>query len=728
MKPLHRNDSAPSNLQRALPCRSWVLAVVMAGLVVGGGLLTLVGWLMHIDSLKSGAVGLAPMNPLTALLFIASGSALALTAQERAHAVTWAVRLLGLVVASVGGAILGRYLGLWNSSLDQLLFGNELGAGRMAPNAALYFTLAGFSLITLDARPRWFCRTSELMAVIVALGATVSLIGYAYGTANLYGIGRSSPRALNAAILFAVMSVGLLATRHQRTFFAILSSADAGGKIARRLLPAAIVIPIILGLLRVAGQRSGWYDTEFGTALMVIGTVFLLVLAILITAHALSNSDSRRREAEKAIQLYADIVRHIPIGLNIFRLEDTNDPRSLRFIDTNPSAAELLGTETRRLLGRTIVEAFPSVGERELRIYAEAARSGEAREIPEVHYGDDRVAANIWSVKAFPLPDQCVGLAFENISRRKAAEDQVRRLNEELEQRVEQRTAALAEANRDLTHKNQENEMFVYSVSHDLRSPLVSLQGFSKELGVTAQELSTLFDSDSVPADTSATARRLVDGDIQQSLKFIQSAVLRLGNIIDALLRLSRVGRVEYEIRELDTKAIVERVVEATSGELFERGLDVTIHELPRCHGDATAVEQVFANLFGNAVKYLDPSRRGQIEIGAVTQTTALSRDEQIFYIRDNGLGIPQACQEKVFQAFQRVHPKHAPGDGMGLAIVRRIVDRHGGRVWVESAEGQGSTFFFTLPIRSIPVSYVLSKNGGNQDEARTNGHLVGRG
>jgi signal transduction histidine kinase len=307
-----------------------------------------------------------------------------------------------------------------------------------------------------------------------------------------------------------------------------------------------------------------------------------------------------------------------------------------------------------------------------------------------------------------------------DIDDRKRAAQEIERLNGSLEQRVTQRTAELAEANRDLRQKNQENEMFVYSVSHDLRSPLVNLQGFSKELDLAASELSELMWEDSIPQRTRQQALALLDGDLRESIRFIQTGVMRLSGIIDALLRLSRVGRIEYHFENVDMNALANRIVESMGATLYDKGVNIKVHNLSPCHGDVTAIEQLFANLIGNAVKYLDSQRPGMIEIGQAAD----EGPERIYFVSDNGLGIPLAYHEKVFDSFKRFHPHAAPGDGMGLAIVRRIAERHGGEVRVESQEGRGSTFFVTLPGNQSTDTYHGTKEG-DRNAIRVDGHFV---
>jgi signal transduction histidine kinase len=281
-------------------------------------------------------------------------------------------------------------------------------------------------------------------------------------------------------------------------------------------------------------------------------------------------------------------------------------------------------------------------------------------------------------------------------SRRLAdAADSARRAREELERRLDQ----LNELNEQLRQQTEENETFIYSVSHDLRSPLVNLQGFSKELLMTCEQLKTLIDQAALPAAAATQARALVDRDIGESVQYIRKAVSRASAIIDSLLRLSRAGKVEYRLQRVHVAQIVQNVVDAMRSTINDRKADVRVRALDDAWGDATAIEQVFANLIGNAVSYLDPSRPGKVEVGMMDLPESPSEPSvRTYYVRDNGLGIPDAAIGKIFTAFQRYHSTHAVGEGLGLALVRRIVERHRGRIWAESREGHGSVFYFELP------------------------------
>lgn len=274
-----------------------------------------------------------------------------------------------------------------------------------------------------------------------------------------------------------------------------------------------------------------------------------------------------------------------------------------------------------------------------------------------------------------------------DVSQRKQNEQRIEQLTRELEARVTE----LARSNRELAQQSSENESFVFSVSHDLRAPLVNLQGFSHELALTTSTLEQLLRDPTVPEDIRRRGLELTQGEMQESIGFIRNAVKHLGNIIDGLLRLSRVGRVEYASQEVDANAVVAEILASLHSTVVQSGATVNVSGLPVIRGDRNAVAQVFANIVGNALKSLDERRPGRIEISA-------SADQPpVFAIVDNGIGIPEEYQRKIFRVFQHVHDSRTRGEGMGLAIVRRIIERHGGRIWFESRTGVGTTFYFTL-------------------------------
>ncbi|WP_027796433.1 sensor histidine kinase [Paraburkholderia acidipaludis] len=275
-----------------------------------------------------------------------------------------------------------------------------------------------------------------------------------------------------------------------------------------------------------------------------------------------------------------------------------------------------------------------------------------------------------------------------------------------LKQQLQGRAADLAHANEHLRQETQDNEMFIYSVSHDLRSPLVNLQGFSKELQVSCDDLRARIDAAGLPADEHRRVTELLDGDVDESLQFLRQAVARAAAIIDALLRISRAGRLEYRWQRVNMGRIVERVLVGLDAVPDAARIDV--RDLPPAWGDPAAIEQIFGNLIENALRHLDPQRAGRIEIGALdvradgqgpaAPVRVSAPRTRTYYVRDNGVGIPEAWQPKLFRAFQRLHGGDSGGEGIGLALARRIAERHGGQMWVESAEGVGSTFFVALP------------------------------
>jgi PAS domain S-box-containing protein len=273
-------------------------------------------------------------------------------------------------------------------------------------------------------------------------------------------------------------------------------------------------------------------------------------------------------------------------------------------------------------------------------------------------------------------------VVFNDITSRKKAELDLKTINQDLRRKTIE-----------LSQKNQEVEAFVYVVSHDLRAPLVNLQGYSSELELGSQRLQELLQSANLSEEISQKINVVMEDDIRHAQKYIAASANKFDRLINSLLTLSRTGRHEFKFERLMIDDLVRSSVDVLYGQINKCGANLVIKQLPEASGDRTAVGQIFSNLICNALNYLDPTRQGEIEVGGEHQA-----EMNHYWVRDNGVGIPYGAQQKLFQVFQRFHPKLANGEGMGLAIVKRIVEKHGGRIWAESEEGAGTIFHFTLP------------------------------
>jgi signal transduction histidine kinase len=246
----------------------------------------------------------------------------------------------------------------------------------------------------------------------------------------------------------------------------------------------------------------------------------------------------------------------------------------------------------------------------------------------------------------------------------RASDNRLRTLNTELEERVTARTAQLQAANKDL-------EAFSYSVSHDLRAPIRAIRGFSALL-----------------LEDHGTA---LDAEAQRKLNVVIAEAGRMGSLIDDLLAFSRLGRKALEPGELDMQQLARTVFERLG---LGKGVDFRLGSLPRAKGDRSLFEQVWVNLISNAVKFSSKKDSPVIEVGGIT-----AEHEHVYFVRDNGAGFDAAYRDRLFGVFQRLHHDHEfPGTGVGLALVHRIVTRHGGRVWADGELDRGATFHFTVP------------------------------
>ncbi len=245
-----------------------------------------------------------------------------------------------------------------------------------------------------------------------------------------------------------------------------------------------------------------------------------------------------------------------------------------------------------------------------------------------------------------------------------------------------------------LANKNEELESIVYVSSHDLRSPLVNIQGFSRELGRCCKEFETIVNSAKVSDEQRENLNVILNDEIPESLSYIEASVAKMDMLLSGLLHLSRVGRVQLDIKSLDMNQIVQEVTDAMHFQIDECGAEIVMDELAPCLGDWGQTSQVFSNLLDNALKYRHPERVPSVVISSHSENS-----KTIYCVADNGIGIESRHQEKIFEVFHRLNPRgDVAGEGVGLAVVKRVIERQNGRVWVESQAGQGSVFYIELP------------------------------
>ncbi|MGD0952434.1 MAG: ATP-binding protein [Methanotrichaceae archaeon] len=281
--------------------------------------------------------------------------------------------------------------------------------------------------------------------------------------------------------------------------------------------------------------------------------------------------------------------------------------------------------------------------------------------------------AYLWSTASllYDGEGQLVGSieSIRDITERKLAEEAIRKARDELELRVKERTA-------ELEARNAEMERFTYTVSHDLRSPLVTIQGFNGFLKGDIEK----GDSEKVKVD----------------LRLIEEAVTKMDRLLRETLELSRIGRVANPPEDVPFGEIVQEALLQTAQRIKSTGMDVLVaNDLPVVHVDKMRIVEAMVNFIENSIKYRGEQQHLSMEIGYRTEAK-----EPVFFVRDNGMGIDPSQHQKVFDLFYKVNNK-SEGTGAGLAIVKRIIEVHGGRIWIESELGKGTTVCFTLPVRS---------------------------
>ena len=386
------------------------------------------------------------------------------------------------------------------------------------------------------------------------------------------------------------------------------------------------------------------------------------VSQILGILHDITESKKSQNALIESEKKYRQLFENMTSGFAVHKMiyDERGQPVDYRYLEINPAFEKLTGVPVEVLLGKTLKEIMPDTEEYWIEKFGHVASTGE----PLAYTNFSRELDRHYDTYAFCPELGSFAVVFNDATEKIKAQEEVQKLNEELKRRV-----------RELEARNAELTQFTYTVSHDLKSPLVTINGY---LGYLEQDA------------FSGNLERL-----RQDIQRIQEATRKMHQLLTELLELSRVGRLMNTPQAVQFDDLIREALDLVNGQLEPRGITVhTQPNLPIVRGDRQRLIEVLQNLLDNAAKYMGDQLNPRIEIGQ----DGTEMDKPIFFVKDNGIGIEPEFHEQIFGLFNKLDSR-SEGTGIGLALVKRIVEVHGGRIWVESELGQGATFYFTLPV-----------------------------
>jgi PAS domain S-box-containing protein len=610
------------------------------------GALALLGWLVGSETLKAVVPGYPTMKTNTAMGFLLAGLGL----RAAAHDVPTRVRRVGVAVAVVvgliGGLTLVEYLLGVNLRIDTLLVPSVAHDGfveRMAPMTALSFLLAALALLTLDVEYAGYTVGATLAVLWLAL-AWLRLIAYLFGGAVLIGNPLWSSVAIHTALGFVCLGLGVIAMRPDRGGMRLFVAPGAGGRSVRRLVPAAVLVPLVVGGCATVGVTLGLYDVQYRFVITIVALTIVTLVLLLVGGHAEEVADSARRHAERQLALSEErwrmiaeqatdvVARHRPDGAVVF---------------VSQAARAVTGYEPAELIGRNGFEFFveddvPTV-RKEI-----AAAAGSGRTHVVRYRLRHKAGHTIWLESTFRFATSLGSPGLREIvtvSRDVTAQVEVERMRTD----------------------------FIAMLSHDLKNPLGVLSAY---LYILQEE-----PDDVDRGEIIARMRPVLDGAAQLAHNMIDAVRIESGSL-----------PVVRKASSLDV-IVCDVVKRQESGARLENiAIEVRLGRIPTCQVDARLVERALDNLLSNAIKYAPSGTRIDVE-------TTVERGEACIAVRDRGVGVAADARATLFRRFQAEADSSHDSTGLGLFIVRSIAEAHGGSVTYEAPTDGGSRFCLHLPL-----------------------------
>ncbi len=649
-------------------------ALVLALYAVAGGLVSFLGWALDVPRLTDWEGNGVSIQPNTTIAVMAAGAGVLLLAtREDRRVVIWpaAVALL------IGAATVFQYLTGISLGIDTLLMFDRpwgrvgvLSPGRMGPLGATCWTIIGLALVFASgaAGPRGRRWAPSVALVAVAI-SSLSLIGFLFGASQLYMMPTLTIVALQTATFIFATSLGLVLAMPDAEPMRLVQEQSVAGVLVRRILPAVVSVPIVVGLLRIWGERVGLYDSSFGSAARTVVEVGLLLALLAWTTRTIRRQAAAHQAAERSARQQAQRVTNIleSVTGGFVTLD-----AGWRYEYVNAEAARLVGRSREDLIGRSLWEVFPeaesTVAARELR------RAAETRET--VEFEDFSLALGRWfRNRASPTADGGLSVYFEDITGRKQDE------------------AALREADR---RKNE----FLAVLAHELRNPLAPVRNAAALLARTRSD----------------------DPDLAQASDIVERQVAHMGRLLDDLLDVGRIATDRLDLRRQPTplSAAIRSAVEMCAPIMEEMDHQLTVrlpNEEVYLDADPARLGQIFGNLLNNACKYGGPN-------GRLVLVAERKGSQAVVTVSDEGIGIPREQLATIFEMFAQVDrsfDRPTSGLGIGLHLVKRLVEMHGGTVEaVSDGPGTGSRFIVRLP--TLPAASARARAAEPANAARSKG------
>lgn len=417
-----------------------------------------------------------------------------------------------------------------------------------------------------------------------------------------------------------------------------------------------------------------------GFALIMIIIIIFVVSFLKFRSYERDKSQSlqHRIESEKKLSeseaIFRGLFENISSGAAIY--EAVNDGENFKFQNFNKTAESIEGVSREDLVGEVVTDVFPGITEFGLlEVFTRVYKTGEPEQHPISLYKDDSIIG--WRENyVFKIPSGEIVAVYDDITEQKKAEESLQRLTVELEE------------------KNRELEQIVYVTSHDLRSPLVNIQGFSNELRESLKDMRSQIQSGAADEKAIEMMKSIIDEDMGESIRFIISSTSKIDSLLSGLLQFSRLGRSNLNIQLIDMDTMITDILETMEYRIKKENIMIQREPLPSCFGDKNLLNQVFSNVLDNAIKFIEPDRAAVIKISGIVEG-----EHVIYYIEDNGIGIASEYHKKVFEIFHQLNPNKTDGIGLGMTIVRKILGRQNGTIRLASASGLGTKVSISMPL-----------------------------